>query len=148
MGKFISALILYWTVMLTSAEPLGIDTAASTFSMSETVLRLTEAAKSKKMLIFANINFSQDAAKVGLSMNDSQLLIVGNPKGGTPAMQAVPLAALDLPLKILVWKDGNGKVWVSYNTPAYLRNRYGLTEEVARPLSSIVELVNSALHPE
>lgn len=134
--------------MLTSAAPPGVVTVPSTYDASETVARLTDAAKAKNLLVFATINFARDAATIGLSMNDAQLLIVGNPRGGTPAMQAVPLAALDLPLKILVWSDANSKVWVSYNAPEYLQGRYGLSDELAKPLSGIGPLVAGALKPD
>jgi uncharacterized protein (DUF302 family) len=134
--------------MLTSAAPEGIVTVQSTHSVSDTLARLANAAKAKSLTIFATINFARDAADAGLSMQDSQLIIVGNPKGGTPAMRAVPLAALDLPLKILVWADADGKVWVSYNAPEYLQKRYGLSDDLSKPLSAIGTLVNSALQTQ
>jgi uncharacterized protein (DUF302 family) len=148
MKKIIATLALSGAFMLTSAAPPGVVTVPSTYDASETVARLTDAAKAKNLLVFATINFARDAATIGLSMNDAQLLIVGNPRGGTPAMQAVPLAALDLPLKILVWSDANSKVWVSYNAPEYLQGRYGLSDELAKPLSGIGPLVAGALKPD
>lgn len=134
--------------MLTSAAPPGIVTVASAYPAAETLTRLSDAARSKNLLVFATINFSRDAANAGLSMNDAQLLIVGNPKGGTPIMQAQPLAALDLPLKILVWTDANAKAWVSYNAPEYLQDRYGLSDDLTKPLATIAPLVNGALRPD
>lgn len=134
--------------MLTSAAPPGVVTVPSAYPAAATLARLSDAAKANNLLLFAVIDFSRDAAKAGLSMHDAQLLIVGNPKGGTPVMQAAPLAALDLPLKILVWSDAGGKVWVSYNAPDYLQNRYGLSDELARPLAGIGALVSGALRPD
>lgn len=131
--------------MSTIAAPSDVVTLASSYSQSETVTRLTNTAKAKKLIVFAAINFAQDAANVGLSLSETQLLIVGNPTGGTPAIQAVPLTALDLPLKILIWTDANSKVWVSYNAPGYLKERYGLTDELAKPLSGIGTLIGEAL---
>lgn len=131
--------------MSTIAAPSDIVTLASSYSQSETVTRLTNTAKAKKLIVFAAINFAQDAANVGLSLSETQLLIVGNPTGGTPAIQAVPLTALDLPLKILIWTDANSKVWVSYNAPGYLKERYGLSDELAKPLSGIGTLISGAL---
>ena len=148
MKIFIAALIFSGASMSISAAPNGVVTLASSYPVSETVTRLGDAARAKNLLVFATINFAADAAKAGLSMNDSQLLIVGNPKGGTPVMQAVPLAALDLPLKILVWGDAKGQVWVSYNAPEYLKTRHGIPDELAAPLAGIGALVNGALAPK
>jgi uncharacterized protein (DUF302 family) len=81
-------------------------------------------------------------------MNPTQLLIFGNPKGGTPVMVAAPTAAIDLPLKALVWQDDAGVVWLSWNDPEYLRRRFGLSEEVMRPLAGIPTLLQSVLNLE
>jgi len=148
MKRFLSTFFLLGAVMSAFAESPGIVTVPSTFSVSETVQRLKDAAKAKDLIIFANIDFSHDAAQAGLSMNEAQLLIFGNPKGGTPIMQAVPLAALDLPLKILAWQDGGGKVWISYNAPEYLRERYGLSEELGKPFASVGNFVNKAIQAD
>lgn len=128
-----------------NAAPPDIVTVASAYGAPETVLRLTNMAKAKSLTVFATINFSQDASSAGLSMRNTQLIILGNPKSGTPVMQAAPLAALDLPLKILVWNDADDKVWVSYNAPDYLKKRHGLSDELAAPLSGIGALVSAAL---
>jgi uncharacterized protein (DUF302 family) len=80
--------------------------------------------------LFALIDHSGEGAKVGMKMPNTKLLIFGNPKGGTPLMLAAPSVAIDLPLKILVAEDAQGKVWVSYNCPEYLKERYGLAENL------------------
>ncbi|WP_394779665.1 DUF302 domain-containing protein [Undibacterium sp.] len=131
--------------MLAQAKDEGIVNQQSRFTVEETMQRLEAAARSKGMLIFASINFAGDARKAGLDMHDSQLLVFGNPKAGTPIMQAAPTAALDLPLKVLAWQDAEGKVWVSYNTPAYLGERHHLAPELVKPLEGISNLVNQAL---
>jgi uncharacterized protein (DUF302 family) len=115
MKNIVLALIFSGNSMYTSAAPPGVVTVPSTYTASDTLARLTDAAWAKKPQVFATINFACDAANAGLSMHDSQLLIVGNHKSGAPVIQVVLLAALDLPLKILVRTDANGKVWVSYN---------------------------------
>src|SRR5450830_1271338 len=97
------SLISLGASMPTFAEGNGIITLPSHYSMDDTVSRLTKTALSRNLLIFATIDFSKDAEKAGLTMNDSRLLIIGNPKAGTPVMLAAPLAALDLPLKLLIW---------------------------------------------
>ncbi len=78
------------------------------------------------MTIFATVDHSGEAAKAGLSLRPTKLLIFGSPKQGTPLMQEAPTVAIDLPLKALVWEDAAGKVWLTYNDPAYLQNRHGV----------------------
>ena len=98
----------------------GIVNIPSKHSVDETVDRLKNILRSKEITLFALIDHSGEAAKVGMKMPPTKLLIFGNPKGGTPLMLAAPSIALDLPLKILVSEDAQGKVWLSYNSPAYL----------------------------
>ena len=104
----------------------GIVKIASQHSVDETVDKLTSILKSKEVTLFALIDHSGEAEKVGLKMPPTKLLIFGNPKGGTPLMLASPSVAIDLPLKILVAEDPQGKVWISYNSAEYLRERHGL----------------------
>ena len=104
----------------------GIVRIPSHHSVDETVDRLKNILRSKEVTLFALIDHSGEAAKVGMKMPPTKLLIFGNPKGGTPLMLAAPSVALDLPLKILVSEDAQGKVWLSYNSPEYLKERYGL----------------------
>lgn len=102
----------------------GIVSVPSNHSVDETVDKLKNILRSKQITLFALIDHSGEAAKVGLKMPPTKLLIFGNPKGGTPLMLAAPSIALDLPLKILVAEDADGKVWLSYNSPEYLKERY------------------------
>jgi len=145
MKNILPILATVGAVMTANAAPLDIVTVRSAYDSAETVLRLTNTAKAKSLTIFSIINFAQDASNAGLSMKDTRLIILGNPKSGTPVMQAVPLAALDLPLKILIWSDANDRVWVSYNAADYMKKRYGLTDELAAPISGIGALVEAAL---
>jgi uncharacterized protein (DUF302 family) len=78
--------------------------------------------------VFALIDHSGEAAKAGMTMRPTKLLIFGNPQAGTPLMLAAPRSAIDLPLKLLVWEDGQGRVWISYNSLSYLGERHGLPE--------------------
>jgi uncharacterized protein (DUF302 family) len=94
--------------------------------VDETVERLKNILQTKGVTLFALIDHSGEAAKVGMKMPNTKLLIFGNPKGGTPLMLAAPSVAIDLPLKILVAEDAQSKVWVSYNSPEYLKERHGL----------------------
>jgi uncharacterized protein (DUF302 family) len=123
----------------------GIITKASRFPVSETVERLQNAIKTKGLTLFAHVDHSGEAAKAGLTMQDAHLLIFGNPRAGTPIMVASPLAALDLPLKVLIWKDRDGSVKVSYNSTTYLATRHGITPELSRNIAGIDALVDGAL---
>jgi uncharacterized protein (DUF302 family) len=122
----------------------GVVNVASNYSVSETIDRLESLVKSKQLTVFARIDFSGDAAKVGLSMPPTQLLIFGNPKAGTPLMLAVPSAAIDLPLKALAWQDSGGGVWLSYNAPEYLKTRHALPETLLPNIAGIKALVEQA----
>ena len=104
----------------------GIINKPSKHSVDETLGKLQAILQVKGIAVFALIDHSGEAEKVGMKMRPTKLLIFGNPKGGTPLMVAAPSIAIDLPLKILIWQDDQGKVWVSYNSPEYLAERHGL----------------------
>jgi uncharacterized protein (DUF302 family) len=116
----------------------GIFDKPSAHSVDETVERLKSILLAKGVTLFALVDHSGEAEKAGMKMPPTKLLIFGNPKAGTPLMLAAPSTAIDLPLKILVWEDANRKVWISYNTPAYLKERHGLPEELM-PNVAVVE---------
>jgi uncharacterized protein (DUF302 family) len=122
----------------------GIVNVASNHSVSATIDRLEALVKSKQLTVFARIDFSGDAAKAGLSMPPTQMLIFGNPKAGTPLMLAAPSVAIDLPLKALAWQDGDGRVWLSYNAPEYLKQRHGLPDTLLPNIAGIKALVEQA----
>ncbi len=123
----------------------GIISKPSKYSVPETIERLKNILASKGIKVFALVDHSGEAEKAGLKMPPTQLLIFGNPKGGTPAMLAAPLLAIDLPLKALAWQDANGQVHLSYNDPAYLQHRFGLSDEVMKPLAGIGALIEQAV---
>ncbi len=108
----------------------GIVNKASNHSVEETVDKLRGILQSKGITLFALIDHSGEADKAGMTMRDTKLLIFGNPKAGTPVMVASPGSALDLPLKILIWEDADGKVWLSYNSPEYLKERHNIPAEL------------------
>jgi uncharacterized protein (DUF302 family) len=110
----------------TMAKQNGIVSLPSDRSVDATVDRLRNVLQSKGVTLFALIDHSGEAEKVGMKMPPTKLLIFGSPKAGTPLMLASPRIAIDLPLKILIWEDQQGKVWVSYNSPEYLKERHGL----------------------
>ena len=122
----------------------GVVSIAANHSVSETIDRLESLVKSKQLTVFARIDFSGDAAKAGLSMPPTQMLIFGNPKAGTPLMLAAPSVAIDLPLKAVAWQDGGGRVWLSYNAPEYLKRRHGLPDTLLPNIAGIKALVEEA----
>jgi uncharacterized protein (DUF302 family) len=117
---------------------VGIVRIPSNHSVDETVDKLKIILQSKGVTLFALIDHSGEAAKVGMRMPPTKLVIFGNPKGGTPLMLAAPSVAIDLPLKILVAEDSHGKVWVSYDSPQYLQQRHGLPQDLL-PNIAVVE---------
>lgn len=122
----------------------GLVYLPSQHSVDDTVQRLQSLLREKNINLFAIVDHSAEAVKVGLQMRPTKLLIFGNPKGGTPLMQAAPSVAIDLPLKALVWEDGDGKVWLTYNDPAYLQRRHGFPEELIANLSPLNGLLAKA----
>jgi uncharacterized protein (DUF302 family) len=102
------------------------------------VENLKTILQAKGVTLFALVDHSGEAEKVGMQMPATKLLIFGNPKAGTPLMLAAPSVAIDLPLKILVWQDAQGKVWLSYNSPAYPQARHGLSAELL-PNIAVIE---------
>jgi uncharacterized protein (DUF302 family) len=122
----------------------GIVRIPSNHSVDETVNRLENLLRSKEINLFALIDHGGEAAKVGMKMPPTKLLIFGSPRGGTPLMLATPSAALDLPLKILVSEDAEGKVWLSYNSPEYLKERHGLPSNLLPNIAVIEPLAGKA----
>ncbi len=115
----------------------------SSYPVEETLRKLQDALAAKAITVFALIDHSGEAAKVGLHMPPTKLLIFGNPKGGTPLMLASPSIAIDLPVKILIAEDEQGKVWISYNTAEYLGERHGLPPDLRKNLAFVEALAAS-----
>jgi uncharacterized protein (DUF302 family) len=122
----------------------GIIDTMSHHSVDQTVETLRTMLQSKGVTLFGVIDHSGEAEKAGLVMPPTKLLIFGSPKGGTPLMLAAPSAAIDLPLKILVWQDAGGRVWISYNSPQYLQKRHGLPAELLSNISVVETLAAQA----
>jgi uncharacterized protein (DUF302 family) len=124
----------------TVQKDAGIVTKPSNHSVDETVANLKAMLQTKGIKLFIVVDHSGEAAEVGLKMPNTKLLIFGNPKGGTPLMLASPSTAIDLPLKILVAEDGQGKVWISYNSTEYLKERHGLPQDLVQNIA-VVEIL-------
>ena len=129
---------------MTPSRDNGIINKPSNHSVNETVEKLKGILQAKGITLFALVDHSGEAEKVGMKMSPTRLLIFGNPKAGTPLMLAAPSFAIDLPLKILVWEDSAGKVWVSYNSPAYLQQRHGLPPELLQNIAVVETLATKA----
>ena len=122
----------------------GIVKVSSHHSVDETIDKLKIILKSKGVTLFALVDHSGEAEKVELKMPPTKLLIFGNPKGGTPLMLASPSVAIDLPLKILVAEDAQGKVWISYNRPDYLKERHGFPDNLVPNIAVVQALAAAA----
>jgi uncharacterized protein (DUF302 family) len=131
-------------VSMLAAANKGIVERPSNHSVEQTVDRLKNILQAKGVTLFALIDHSGEAEKVGMKMPPTKLLIFGNPKGGTPLMLAAPSSAIDLPLKILVSEDGQGNVWISYNSPQYLQNRHEFPQELLANIAVVETLAVKA----
>ena len=122
----------------------GIISIPSNHSVDGTIEILKQILQTNGVTLFALVDHSGEAEKVGLKMPATKLLIFGSPRAGTPIMLAAPSVALDLPLKILVSDDGQGKVWISYNSPEYLRERHAIPHELLQNIAVVETLALKA----
>jgi uncharacterized protein (DUF302 family) len=127
-----------------SDQTTGITNVPSRHSVDQTVEAIIRILAAKNVTLFALVDHSGEAAKVGMTMPSTKLLIFGNPLAGTPVMIAAPSAALDLPLKLLVYEDVSGKVWISYNAPAYLQQRHGIPLDLLQNIAIVETLAARA----
>ena len=135
------AILLASIASLASAAE-GLTAIKSPHTAAVTMNRLEDIAKQRGLTVFARIDHAAGAAKVGKTLRPTELLIFGNPQGGTPLMECAQSAGIDLPLKALVWEDASAQVWVGYNDPAYLAQRHGVAqcpvvENLTKALSSL-----------
>jgi uncharacterized protein (DUF302 family) len=123
----------------------GLVHLKSPYSVPETVKRLESMLQAKNLTVFARVDHSGEAEKVGLTMRPTQLIVFGSPKAGTPLMVASPTLAIDLPLKALAWEDENGQVWLSYNSPDYLQRRHQIPDELVKNIGGVGALLEKAV---
>lgn len=149
MRKLLTTLLIPLSLSLlgtvAAAQTNGLVAKPSKYSVAETIDRLEKVVKAKGITVFARIDHAGEADKVGLKLRPTQLLILGNPKTGTPVMIAAQSAAIDLPLKALAWEDANGKVWLGYNSAEYLKQRHNIADELVKNVGAIAGLVDAAL---
>jgi uncharacterized protein (DUF302 family) len=143
-----SALVLF-TLLIAAATGFageGLLNVESMFSVDETANRMETILKEKGMTLFNRINHSASAGNVGIELRDTQIIIFGNPKAGSPLMKCQQTMGIDLPQKALIWKDANHTVWISYNDPGYLKDRHDLSgcdqaiAKIAKALANITKL--------
>ena len=130
---------------MVSVPDKGLIHLKSPYSVAETIKRLESALLAKNVTIFARVDHSGEAEKVGLTMRPTHLLVFGSPKAGTPLMVASPTLAIDLPLKALVWEDAEGKVWLSYNSPDYLQRRHEIPDELMTKITIVGTVLEQAV---
>ena len=130
---------------MSSESSRGLVHLGSLYTVSETIMRLAGIVSSKGLTVLARIDHSGDAARAGLKMNPTELLIFGSSKAGTPLMLASPTAAIDLPLKALAWSDADGNVRLSYNSPEYLAERHSIPSRLLRNIAGIKALCEEAV---
>ena len=126
----------------------GMTHLRSPYSVPETLKRLESIVQGKGLKIFELLDHGGEAEKVALKMRPMQLLLFGSPQAGTPVMLAAPTVAIDLPLKALAWEDGDGQVWLSYNSPEYLRNRHNIPEDLLKNLAGAGALLELAVRKD
>jgi uncharacterized protein (DUF302 family) len=136
-----TAAICLWGVQAMAAD--GLTTIRSSYGPKDTMNRIEAEVKAKGMTVFARIDHAAGAAGVGLSLRPTELLIFGNARGGTPLMQSMQTIGTDLPLKALVWQDGSGSTWLSYNDPGWLAERHGLGHEVDATVSALAAALDA-----
>jgi uncharacterized protein (DUF302 family) len=130
--------------MSTHAAVAGLRILPTLHSVADVLNRVQTLARARGLTIFAQIDFSGDAERSGLALRPTGLVILGNPKGGTPLMAAAPTAAIDLPLKVLAWEDEDGKIWVAYNEPEYVQARHGFPADLVKNIAALGGLAAAA----
>ena len=145
MIRRLAALMLLLVPVQVFAADDGIIKRESPHSVPQTLDRLEAVLKERGITVSARIDHADGAAKVGLELRPTQVLIFGNPRAGTPLMVAQPTIAIDLPMKALAWQDEAGKVWIGFNSSDYMKKRHDLTEEQAKRLAFVGALIDTAL---
>ena len=123
----------------------GMVHLSSPRTVPDTVERLESLLQKQGLKVFSRIDHSGEAEKAGLKMRPTQLIIFGSPKAGTPLMIAAPTLAIDLPLKALIWEDNSGKVWLSYNSADYLKQRHNIPDDLVRNIAGVATLLQKAV---
>jgi len=126
----------------------GLRVLATQHTVADVLRRVQTLARARGLTVFAQIDFSGDAERSGLELRPTGLVILGNPKAGTPLIAASPTVAIDLPLKILTWHDAEGHTWVAHDTPEYLQARHGFSAELIKNIAGLGALAEAAAAPD
>lgn len=146
MKKLILTALFILTIIVPAQAADGVVNVQSTFNVIETADRMESILKEKGMTVFSRIKHSQGASKVGVELRDTELIIFGNPKVGSPLMKCQQSVAIDLPQKALIWEDDKAMVWISYNDPRYLEKRHnilGCEEVIAKIEKALAGIAKS-----
>jgi uncharacterized protein (DUF302 family) len=130
--------------MIANAAIDGLRLLPTQHAVADVLQRVQSLARARGLTVFAQIDFSGDAERSGLTLRPTGLVIFGNPKGGTPLIVASPTVAIDLPLKILAWQDAEGHTWVAYNEPEYVQARHRLPPELLKNIAALGALAEAA----
>jgi uncharacterized protein (DUF302 family) len=130
--------------MSTRTSVDGLRILPTQHNVTEVLRRVQSIAHARGLTVFAQIDFSDDAQRSGLALRPTGLVILGNPKAGTPLIAATPTAAIDMPLKILAWQDAEDRTWVAYNEPEYVRARHGFPAELEKNIAGLGALAQAA----
>ncbi len=130
--------------MSTGTSVDGLRILPTQHTVTEVLRRVQAIAHARGLTVFAQIDFSDDAQRSGLALRPTGLVILGNPKAGTPLIVATPTAAIDLPLKILAWQDAEARTWVAYNEPGYVQARHGFPAELTKNIAGLGSLAEAA----
>ena len=130
--------------MSVNAAVDGLRMLPTQHSVADVLRRVESLARARGLTIFARIDFSGDAERSGLALRPTGLVVLGNPRGGTPLIAATPTVAIDLPLKILAWQDAEGKTWVAYNEAEYLQARHRFPPEFTKNIAALGALAEAA----
>jgi uncharacterized protein (DUF302 family) len=130
--------------MIANAAIDGLRVLPTQHAVADVLQRVQSLARARGLTVFAQIDFSGDAERSGLTLRPTGLVILGNPKGGTPLIVARPTVAIDLPLKILAWQDAEGHTWVAYNEPEYVQARHRFPPELLKNIAALGALAEAA----
>lgn len=139
LARFVASVLLALVAALPARAADGMTVVKSPHSVKDTVDRLETAAKVRNLVVFLRVDHAAGAQKVGRTLRPTELLVFGNPQGGTPLMECAQSAGIDLPLKALAWQDESGQVWLGYSEPQYLAARHGV------PTCAVVPNLKKAL---
>ena len=147
MKKFITLIFLSFSISTFANAADSLISVKSHHSAKETANRFSSIVERKGLTLFARIDHQKNAAGIGSTLRETEVIIFGNPKVGTPIMQCSQQAAIDLPQKVLVWTDANNTVWLSYNNPEYIKERHAIKgcDKVLTKITNVLSgLTNAA----